>query len=215
MRLKPVASGALEGSTFHQPAPASTPFQVTAGALRPELLEIPGGHPGGVVIDLGIELVEGQGEGAHVGLHGILGLPGGMPDLGHGVQAVLVHPVVVEEIAAVAHVLMGEMPVRVVAEFGEVIVRERLLRHHLVCHPLGGLLPEVAAVPLVIPERRLPDVGRLLVQDQVTRDLVLEGVAYFVGHGGAAVRRFRIHPQAAGDVVLGAGTVGRPFGLVP
>ena len=36
-----------------------------------------------------------------------------------------------------------------------------------------------------------------------------------MGHGGAAVRRLGIHPQAAGDVVGRAGAVGRPFRLVP
>ena len=138
-----------------------------------------------------------------------------MPHLGHGIQAVFVHPVIVEEITAVAHVLVGEVTVRVVAEFREVIVGEGLFRAHLVGHPLGGLLPEVASLPLVVAEGHRVDVVGLLVQHQVTGHLILEGMADFVGHRGTAVRRLGIHPQAAGDIVGRAGPVGRPFRLVP
>ena len=110
---------------------------------------------------------------------------------------------------------MGKVPVAVVAEFGEVIVRKGFFRNHLIGLPLGGLLPEGAALALVVTESHAVNVTGLLVQDQVAGRLVLEGMADLMGHGGTTVRRLRIHPQAPGDVVLRTGAVGRPLRLVP
>ncbi len=196
-----------------RPLPGDGPRM--AGALGADLLEIPGGDAGGIVIDLRIELVDPDPVGRHVGLQRVLRFPGRAPDIGHGIDPVLVHPVVVEEIAAVAHVLMGEVPVAVVAELGEVIVRKGLFRDHLVGLPLGRLLPEGAALALIVTEGHAVNVTGLLVQDQVTGRLVLEGMADLMGHGGTAVRRLRIHPQAPGDVVVRTGAIGRPLRLVP
>ena len=186
-----------------------------AGTLGADLLEIPGGNAGGIVIDLRIEFVDPDPVSRHVGLQCVLRLPGRAPDIGHGVDPVLVHPVVVEEVAAVTHVLMGEMPVAVVAEFSEVIVRKGLFRDHLVGLPLGRLLPEGAALALVVTEGHAVNIAGLVVQLEVTGRLVLEGMTDLVGHGGTAVRCLGIHPQAAGDVVVRTGAVGRPLGLVP
>ena len=110
---------------------------------------------------------------------------------------------------------MGEMPVAVVAEIGEVIVREGLFRDHLVGLPLGRLLPEGAALALVVTEGHAVNIAGLVVQLEVAGRLVLEGMADLMGHGGTAVRRLRIHPQAAGDVVVRTGAVSGPFRLVP
>ena len=186
-----------------------------AGALGADLLEIPSGDTGGVVIDLRVEFLDTDPVGRHVGLQRVFRPAGGVPDLGHGVDPVLVHPVVVEEVAAVTHVLMGEMPVAVVAEIGEVIVREGLFRDHLVGLPLGRLLPEGAALALVVTEGGLEEIDFRVVQLQVAGSLVLEGMTDLMGHGGTAVRRLGIHPQATGDVVVRTGAVGRPLGLVP
>ena len=163
--------------------------------------EIPAYASGGIFIEFLIQAVKAQAGDFHIGLKRIIRLPGVLPNLRNDLFAVLFRPVPLKEIAAVAMVLVKEMPVGIFREDGKPAA-EGLGSIHLVSLPLGALFPESAPFPVAKAESS----GRVILlagEELVAIYHILETMGNLVGDGGSdRLAGGRADPERAYGVVI-------------